>query len=99
MRYKIQKSSYVQDGKVKDLYYVLYKKKVWWKKEPVWRNCREFTYASYDSWLGERVKRDTLTDAEYYIKEQILTDDIKGLGPVDIKIYECRDSKLDKILG
>ena len=99
MRYKIQKSSYVRDGKVKDFYYVLYEKKVWWRKEPVWRNCSEFTYSSYDTWSGEWVRRDTLVEAEAYIKEQMLKNDIKGLGPVDIKIYECRDSKLNKILG
>lgn len=98
-RYKIQSSNYVDNGKVKDVFYVLYEKKVWWKKEPVWRHCREFTYVSYDSWIGESVRRNTLADAEFYIKEQMLKNDIKGLEPVDIKIYECRDSKLDKILG
>jgi hypothetical protein len=99
MRYKIQKSSYVRDGNIKDIYCVLYEKKVWWKKEPVWRNCREFNYSSYGSWIGDTVKRNTLVEAEDYIKEQILKNDIEGLEPVDIKIYECRDSKLNKILG
>jgi hypothetical protein len=69
----------------------------WWKKEPVWRWCREQTYSSYDSWRGSLVSRNTLKEAEDYIKVQMKLNngDFKD---EDIKIYECRDSKLEKIL-
>jgi hypothetical protein len=75
----------------------MYEKKVWWKKEPVWRYCREHTYVTYDSWRGEPVKRSNLVEAEDYIKIQmkLKNGDFKD---EDIKIYECRDSKLEKIL-
>jgi len=96
-RYKIRKHSWVSsDDKINENYYVLYEKKVWWKKEPIWKHCREYTYASYDSWGGERVTRGSIEAAEKYIKLQMIKDD--GLEPEDIKIYECRNSKLEKIL-
>jgi len=97
MRYKIVKKTYISDDKPVIRYYVMYEKKLWWKKEPVWRYCREHTYVTYDSWIGEPVKRVTLTEAEDYIKVQmkLQNGDFKD---EDIKIYECRDSKLEKIL-
>ena len=97
MRYKIVKKTYISDDKPVIRYYVMYEKKLWWKKEPVWRYCREHTYVTYDSWIGEPVKRVTLTEAEDYIKVQMKLNngDFKD---EDIKIYECRDSKLEKIL-
>ena len=97
MRYKVVKKTYISNDKPVSNYYVMYEKKVWWKKEPVWRYCREFTYASYDSWRGEPVKRSNLVEAEDYIKVQmkLKNGDFKD---EDIKIYECRDSKLEKIL-
>ena len=55
MRYKIVKKSYVYNDKIHNNYYVMYETKVWWKKEPVWKNCKEFTYASYDSWIGDHL--------------------------------------------
>lgn len=97
MRYKIVKKTHISDDKPFTKYYVMYEKKLWWKKEPVWKYCREHTYATYDSWIGEPVKRRTLTEAEDYIKVQMKLNngDFKD---EDIKIYECRDSKLEKIL-
>lgn len=97
MRYKVVKKTFVYSESVEELYFVQYEKKVWWKKEPVWRWCRERTYLSYDSWSGEPVSRNTLKEAEDYIKVQmkLQNGDFKD---EDIKIYECRDSKLEKIL-
>lgn len=97
MRYKVVKKTYISNDKPVSNYYVMYEKKVWWKKELVWRYCKEFTYASYDSFSGEAVKRHTLTEAEDYIKIQMRVDNDE-FAPEDIKIYECRDTKLDKIL-
>ena len=97
MRYKVVKKTYISNDKPVSNYYVMYEKKVWWKKETVWRYCKEFTYASYDSFSGEPVKRHTLTEAEDYIKIQMRVDNDE-FAPEDIKIYECRDVKLDKIL-
>lgn len=98
MRYKIQKKSYISNDKICDTYYVLYEKKLWWKKTPVWKHCREFTYASYDTFSGEAVQRSTIQEAEDYINSQMKKQN-GDLDPVDIKIYECRDSKLNKILN
>jgi hypothetical protein len=97
MRFKVVKKTYISDDKPFIKYYVMYEKKVWWKKEPVWRYCREHTYVTYDSWRGEPVKRSNLVEAEDYIKIQmkLKNGDFKD---EDIKIYECRDSKLEKIL-
>lgn len=97
MRYKVVKKTYISNDKPVSNYYVMYEKKVWWKKEPVWRYCKEFTYTSYDTFSGEPVKRPTLTEAEDYIKIQMRVDNDE-FAPEDIKIYECRDTKLDKIL-
>jgi hypothetical protein len=97
MRYKVVKKTYISNDKPVSKYYVMYEKKVWWKKEPVWRYCREHTYTSYDSWRGEPVKRNNLVEAEDYIKIQMRIDNDE-FEPEDIKIYECRDTKLDKIL-
>jgi hypothetical protein len=97
MRYKVVKETHICDDKPVNNYYVMYEKKVWWKKEPVWRYCREHTYASYDTWRGEPVKRNNLVEAEDYIKIQMRIDNDE-FEPEDIKIYECRDTKLDKIL-
>ena len=96
MRYKVVKKTYISNDKPVSNYYVMYEKKVWWKKEPVWRYCKEFTYASYDTFSGEPVKRP-LTEAEDYIKIQMRVDNDE-FAPEDIKIYECRDTKLEKIL-
>ena len=97
MRFKVVKKTYISDDKPFIKYYVMYEKKVWWKKETVWRYCREHTYVTYDSWRGEPVKRSNLVEAEDYIKIQmkLKNGDFKD---EDIKIYECRDSKLEKIL-
>lgn len=97
MRFKVVKKTYISDDKPVSKYYVMCEKKVWWKKEPVWRYCREHTYVTYDSWRGEPVKRSNLVEAEDYIKVQmkLKNGDFKD---EDIKIYECRDSKLEKIL-
>ena len=98
MRYKIVKKSYVYNDKIHNNYYVMYETKVWWKKEPVWKYCKEFTYASYDSWIGDPVVRDTLEKAEEYIKLQMRINN-GDFDPEDVKIYECRDSKLNNILN
>lgn len=99
MRYKVVKKTQISHhhkGAITN-YLVMYEKKVWWKKEPVWRYCRERTYVTQDSWIGEPVQRPTLTEAEDYIKIQMRIDN-KEFTTEDIKIYECRDSKLNKIL-
>ncbi len=97
MRFKVVKKTFIFNDKVSEYYYVQYEKRVWWKKEPVWRYCKEFTYASYDTFSGEPVKRSNLVEAEDYIKIQMRIDNDE-FAPEDIKIYECRDTKLDKIL-
>lgn len=102
MRYKVVKKTYISNDKPVSSYYVMYEKKVWWKREPVWRWCREMTYASYDSWRGEPVKRNTLKEVEDYIHLQMRIDNDE-FAPEDVKIYECprssRDNKLDNILN
>jgi hypothetical protein len=97
MRYKIVKKTAISNDKPVNLYYVMYEKKVWWKKEPVWRYCREYTYSSQDSFFGDPVKRYSLTEAEDYINIQMRIGN-NEFAPEDVKIYECRDSKLNKIL-
>lgn len=93
MRYKVVKETHIYNDKPINDYYVMYEKKVWWKKELVWRYCRENTYNP-----SVPVKRETLLEAENYIKLQIRISSGE-FNPEDIKIYECRDSKLEKILN
>jgi hypothetical protein len=71
----------------------MYEKKVWWKKEPVWRHCKE---SNHD--YSTQVKRSILKEAEDYILLQMRIDN-GDFQPEDIKIYECRDSKLNRILN
>lgn len=97
MRYKIVKEKFRNNSKVFEYYYVMKEVKKWYHRKPVWKNCREFTYASYDTCNGECVRRITLKEAEDYIKDMMKADN-ENLQPEDIKIYECRDTKLDKIL-
>lgn len=96
MRYKVVRKEVIFDEKLEERFYVMKEYKPWWSKTPRWKNCREFTYASHDTWTGEPVVRNTLKEAEKYINAQILE---KNLKMEDIKIYECRDSKLDKLLN
>jgi len=93
MRYKIVKHYYTHNDKVTELFYVMYEKKVWWKKELVWRRCKENNYD-----YKKNVYRNTLKEAEDYILLQMKIDN-GDFDPEDIKIYECRDSKLNKILS
>ena len=97
MRYKIVKRKYRDGATIHVSYYVMKEVKRWYHRKPVWRYCRETTYASYDSWNGEPVRRESLLEAEQYIKDMMKADD-ENLQPEDIKIYECRDLKLNKIL-
>lgn len=94
MRYKIVKETYISNDKPVNLYYVMYEKKVWWKKELVWRYCRESRGVD-GAWV--LVKRYSLTEAEDYINIQMRIGN-NEFAPEDVKIYECRDSKLNKIL-
>ena len=96
MRYKVVKETHICDDKPVSSYYVMYEKKVWWKKEPVWRYCKKFDY-SYGTFSGGLIKKENLVEAEDYIKLQMRIDN-NEFEPEDIKIYECRDTKLDKIL-
>lgn len=98
MRYKIVKEKFRNNSKVHEYYCVMKEVKKWYHRKPVWKHCREFTYASYDSFNGEAVCRSTLKEAEDYIKDMMKADN-ENLQPEDIKIYECRDTKLDKILN
>lgn len=93
MRYKIVKHYYTGSDRVTEYFFVMYEKKVWWKKEPVWRHCKESSYDHYN-----QVKRGTLKEAEDYILLKMKIDN-GDFEPEDIKIYECRDSKLNKILN
>jgi hypothetical protein len=106
MRYKIQKSDFFHINPATRLsiilteYYVLYEKKLWWKKSLVWRNCKEWKYDSFDGHTNFcNVKRSSLEDAEYYIKSEMLKRDLEEIVPIDVKIYECRDQKIDRILN
>lgn len=98
MRYKIVKNTWRYNDTIQESYSIMKEVKKWYSKKPKWVYCREHTYASYDSWKGEVVTRRTLKDAEDYIKRMLIADDVEE-GTVDIKIYECRDSKLNKILN
>ena len=93
MRYKIVKHYYTGSDRVLEYFFVMYEKKVWWKKEPVWRHCKE---SNYD--YSIQVKRGILKEAEDYILLQMKIDN-GDFQPEDIKIYECRDSKLNRILN
>lgn len=95
MRYKIVRKEDVFDEKLRERFFVMQEYKPWWSRTPRWKHCREFTYASHDSWTGEPVVRDTLAKAEQYINSLLLQ---QNLTQEDVKIYECRNSKLDKIL-
>ena len=93
MRYKIVKHYYTGSDRVLEYFFVMYEKKVWWKKEPVWRHCKEYNHD-----YSTQVKRGILKEAEDYILLQMKIDN-GDFQPEDIKIYECRDSKLNKILN
>lgn len=93
MRYKIVKHYYTGSDRVLEYFFVMYEKKVWWKKEPVWRHCKE---SNHD--YSTQVKRGILKEAEDYILLQMKIDN-GDFQPEDIKIYECRDSKLNRILN
>ena len=96
MRYKVVRKEVIFDEKLEERFYVMKEYKPWWSKTTRWKNCREFTYASHDTLTGEPVVRNTLKEAEKYINAQILAQNLKI---EDVKIYECRDSKLDKLLN
>ena len=98
MRYKIVKRKFRNSDSVSEWYYVMKEVKKWYHRKPVWKYCREFTYVSYDSFNGEKVCRKTLKEAEDYVNNMMKADN-ENLQPEDIKIYECRDTKLDKILN
>lgn len=89
MRYKIVKKTYIYNCKLYYKYDIMYEKKLWWKKTPVWRPCWEH---------DRKVSKDTIQEAEEYISIQIRKNN-GDFDPEDIKIYECRDSKLNKILN
>ena len=93
MRYKIVKHYYTGSDRVLEYFFVMYEKKVWWKKEPVWRHCKEYNHV-----YSTQVKRGILKEAEDYILLQMKIDN-GDFQPEDIKIYECRDSKLNRILN
>lgn len=95
MRYKIVRKEDVFDEKLRERFFVMCEYKPWWSRTLRWEYCREFTYASMDTMRGEPVVRDTLSKAEQYIKSKLLE---QNLTEEDVRIYECRDSKLDKIL-
>ena len=98
MRYKVVKHLYRSNEKVFENFQVMKEVKKWYSKNTKWVYCREFTYASMDSYRGEIVTRDTLQAAEDYIKDMMRADDLE-FGTTDVRIYECRDSKLNKILN
>ncbi len=98
MRYKIQNEPYVHNNVLYDRYYVLQETKVWWKRKPIWKYVREWTYASMDDWKGCPVRFNTQQEAENFIIQKMKIDNA-DLSVKDIKIYECRDIKIDKILN
>lgn len=98
MRYKVVKREVLIDYVPTDRYYVMKEVKRWYHRKPIWKYCKEFTYASYDTWNGERVVRNTLKEAEEYIKKRMKADNHNS-EPQDIKVYECRSSKIDKVLN
>ena len=81
MRYKIVKHYYTGSDRVLEYFFVMYEKKVWWKKEPVWRHCKE---SNHD--YSIQVKRGILKEAEDYILLQMKIDN-GYFQPEDIKIY------------
>lgn len=89
MRYKIVKEEVLIDYTLTDKYYIMKEVKRWYHRKPVWKYCREY---------GEIVVRNTLKEAEEYVKKRIKADNYKG-EIKDIKIYECRSSKIDKVLN
>jgi len=96
-RYKIVKKTSRNGEDINEYYNILKEVKRWYRSKPTWKYCREFTYASYDSARGERVRRGSLKTAEEYVKNMMNADNI-GNTSQDIKIYECRNSKIDKLL-
>lgn len=97
MKYKIVRKEYLYKEEVYERFYVMYESMAWWRK-PKWKHCREFTYASYDDWIGEKVIRNTLAEAESYINSLFLQEKLE-LESEDVRIYETRESKLNKILS
>lgn len=93
MRYKIVRKEFLYKEQVIDRFHVMYESKAWWRK-PKWKYCREFTYPTYDDWIGEKVVRNTLAEAESYINSQFLKEKLES---EDVRIYETRESKLNKI--
>jgi hypothetical protein len=84
-KYKIVEVDYRWGEEVLTKYYVMWLGKKWYNFKDKWHYCREYTYASYDTYGGERVSRSTLEDAELYV-----TNMCKTLNkPKDIKIIEC----------
>jgi len=95
MRYKIVRKEYIYKEKVYERFHVMYESKAWWRK-PKWKYCREFTYATYDNWIGDKVVRNTLAEAESYINSLFLEEKLES---EDVRIYETRESKLSRIFS
>lgn len=88
-RYKIVRKEYFSGHELKERFYVMYEHKPWWSKKKVWKNCYEL-YGGYPV-----VYRNTIEEAEQYIELLIKS---QSLAEEDVKIYECRGSKIDKVL-
>ena len=98
MKYKIVKKYHKHNDVVSERFYVMKEHKPWWSSKPRWKHCREFTYASYDSWKGERVSRNTLEKAEEYVDNMIKSDAIPN-ETQDIKIIEATSIKRERKLN
>jgi hypothetical protein len=99
MAYKITKEPSFYNGVVRDKFGIMVERKRLFSKKTKWVYLREFTYASYDTWNGERVYRDTLKEAEDYVKLLLNISDHNLLDKVDVGVYESRDIKLNRILN
>jgi len=91
-RYKIVKKTSRYSEQIREYYNIMKEVKRWYRSKPMWKYCMEYTYDSY-----HRVSRNTLKEAEKYVQNMMNADNI-GNTSQDIKIYECRDSKIDKLL-
>ena len=98
MAYKITKEPSFYNGVVREKFGIMVERKRLFSKKTKWVYLREFTYASYDTWNGERVYRGTLKEAEDYVKLLLDISDYNLLDKVDVGVYESRDTKLNKIL-
>ncbi len=94
MKYKIVKKTKRVDSTINECYYIMKEVKSRFSKKLKWKYVK---HTSNGKHIPSRKSFQYKSEAENYVKDLIEADKtITGIQ--DVKIYECRDSNIDKLL-